>query len=86
MLIHLLARMDLSLLRHCNGDKVMPPAAADTPPTDRVHLRCVISGFDPRPREVGDHAALSHNGTRKVSIHAPAKGATRDAIPCGHRP
>ena len=35
-----------------------------------------INGFNPRPREGGDADRLRARGGERVSIHAPARGAT----------
>ena len=48
------------------------PDACRRMPTSR---RC----FNPRPRAGGDHAAVGYMATIVVSIHAPARGATRPA-------
>ena len=38
--------------------------------------RSALTGFNPRPRAGGDSPLTSHARYRRVSIHAPARGAT----------
>jgi len=42
-------------------------------------MQLPFSGFDPRPREGGDSLRGKNDVRRSVSIHAPARGATRNS-------
>ena len=59
-----------------------------TPPRGGRHaanteLRYHLTSFDPRPREGGDSVSSPHGSKRdRVSIHAPARGATASILNC----
>jgi hypothetical protein len=69
----------------CYGGNWDNGAFQSTPPRGgrlaRVPLLRLVCGFNPRPRVGGDRATIgSGANTGKVSIHAPAWGATADVI------
>ena len=49
-----------------------------------INRRAPSDRFNPRPREGSDPAVEFWNGSRKVSIHAPVKGATTIRIQYGY--
>ncbi len=65
-----------------------PRAGGDVPASSCLSIRC---GFNPRPRAGGDKLTKPRLKPSHVSIHAPARGATRHcssfpAFACGFNP
>ena len=58
-----------------------PRAGGDA--TSRKPLMRMSRCFNPRPRAGGDHQRFARRGYRRVSIHAPARGATPAAFRAG---
>ena len=74
------------------GDQTTPASLLagiqfqSTPPRGGRRLALVVprwhGRFNPRPREGGDQVQEEYDAIAKVSIHAPARGATRHGNPC----